>query len=236
MRAVILAGGKGTRLRPYTAVLPKPLMPVDDVPILEIILRQLKSCGIDDVVITVGHLASLIQAFFGDGSRFGVRIEYFQEEKPLGTIGSLRLLEELGDDFLVMNGDVLTDLEIPKLIGEHLKNSAAATIATYTRNQKIDFGVMKLNENGEMVDFLEKPSYPYNVSMGIYVFNERIIELIPPDRPFGFDELMLELLRREEHVMSYLYDGYWLDLGRPDDYEIAVRDFSGMRNKFLKGD
>ncbi len=234
MKTVILAGGKGTRLRPYTAVLPKPLMPVDDVPILEIILRQLKSFGLDEITVTVGHLASLIETFFGDGSKFGVKIEYFREDKPLGTIGSLRLIEELGDDFLVMNGDTLTDLEIPNLIDDHLKNSALATIATYTRNQDVDFGVMELGDKGEIVGFTEKPTYPYNVSMGIYVFNKGIIDFIPAERPFGFDELMLELLQRKQAVRSYPYDGYWLDLGRPDDYEIAVRDFSKMRSKFLK--
>ena len=234
MKTVILAGGKGTRLRPYTAVLPKPLMPVDDVPILEIILRQLKSFGLDEITVTVGHLASLIETFFGDGSKFGVKIEYFREDKPLGTIGSLRLIEGLGDDFLVMNGDTLTDLEIPNLIDDHMKNSALATIATYTRNQDVDFGVIGLGDKGEITGFTEKPTYPYNVSMGIYVFNKGIIDFIPAERPFGFDELMLELLQRKQAVRSYPYDGYWLDLGRPDDYEIAVRDFSKMRSKFLK--
>jgi len=234
MKAVILAGGKGTRLKPYTAVLPKPLMPVDDVPILEIILRQLKSFGIEDVTITVGHLASLIQTFFGDGRAYGLRIQYFHEDKPLGTIGSLRLLTNLGEDFLVMNGDILTDLEIPKLFEDHLKNSAAATIATYTRQQRIDYGVIKFGGNGEIVDFLEKPTNPYHVSMGVYVFNRRVVECIPSDRSYGFDELVLELLKRNERVRSYIYDGYWLDLGRPDDYEIAVRDFSEMRSQFLK--
>jgi NDP-sugar pyrophosphorylase family protein len=234
MKTVILAGGKGTRLKPYTAVLPKPLMPVDDVPILEIILRQLKSFGLDEITVTVGHLASLIETFFGDGSKFGVKIEYFREDKPLGTIGSLRLIEGLGNDFLVMNGDTLTDLEIPELIDDHVRNSALATIATYTRNQHVDFGVMELGDNGKIIGFTEKPTYPYNVSMGIYVFNRGIIDFIPAERPFGFDELMLELLEREQEVRSYPYDGYWLDLGRPDDYEIAVRDFSEMRSEFLK--
>ncbi len=234
MRAVILAGGKGTRLKPYTAVLPKPLMPVDDVPILEIILRQLSSFAITEITITVGHLASLIETFFGDGSRFGVNIEYFREDKPMSTIGSLPLLKNLGGDFLVMNGDILTDLKIPGLIEDHLKNSATATIATYTRDVRIDFGVMKLGPSGEMTGFLEKPTYPYQVSMGIYVFNRRVMEFIPRDRPFGFDELMLELLERRELVRSYPYDGYWLDLGRPEDYETAVQDFSRMRKEFLR--
>ncbi len=233
MKAVVLAGGKGTRLRPYTAVLPKPLVPVGDTPILEIILSQLSRAGMTDVTITVGHLASLIETFFGDGSRFGLRIEYFREETPLNTVGSLPLIDELTEPFLVMNGDVLTDINLDKLVAFHREKRCIATIATAPREQKADFGVVRWDGDTRIVEFLEKPMSRYHVSMGVYVFSHAVLEYIPSGKPFGFDELMRVMLEAGERVFSYPHDGYWLDLGRPDDYERAIEDFARMREHFV---
>ena len=233
MKAVVLAGGKGTRLRPYTAVLPKPLVPVDDTPILEIILGQLSRAGITDVTITVGHLASLIETFFGDGSRFGLRIEYFREETPLNTVGSLPLIDDLSEPFLVMNGDVLTDIAFERLVAFHREKRCVATIATAPREQQADFGVVRWDGDTRIIQFLEKPMSRYHVSMGVYVFSRDVLKHIPPGTPFGFDELMHAMLDAGERVYSYAHNGYWLDLGRPDDYERAVEDFARMREHFI---
>jgi len=233
MRAVILAGGKGTRLRPYTAVLPKPLVPVGDTPILEIILRQLARAGITDVTITVGHLASLIETFFGDGSRFGLTIGYFHEETPLNTVGSLALIEDLTEPFLVMNGDVLTDIDFGKLLESHRAQGAMATIATAVREHRADFGVVRWDGDTRIVEFIEKPMSRYHVSMGVYVFSCGVRRHIPAGKPFGFDELMQAMLDANERIYSYPHQGYWLDLGRPDDYERAIEDFSRMREHFV---
>jgi NDP-sugar pyrophosphorylase family protein len=234
MKAVILAGGKGTRLRPYTAVLPKPLVPVDDTPILEIILQQLSQAGITDVTVTVGHLASLIETFFGDGSRLGVHIEYFREETPLNTVGSLALIDDLSEPFLVMNGDVLTDLDFAELVAFHNEKQCTATIATAPREQQADFGVVKWDGDTRIVEFIEKPMSRYHVSMGVYVFSKAVLKHIPAGEPFGFDELMQAMLEARERIYSYAHNGYWLDLGRPDDYERAVADFARMRSRFVK--
>ena len=233
MRAVILAGGKGTRLRPYTAVLPKPLVPVGDTPILEIILQQLARAGITDVTITVGHLASLIETFFGDGARFGLTIDYFHEETPLNTVGSLALLDELTEPFLVMNGDVLTDIDFGRLIEFHRAHHAAATIATAAREHQADFGVVRRDGDTRIIEFIEKPMSCYHVSMGVYVFSRAVLRHIPAGKPFGFDELMQAMLDAQERVYSCPHEGYWLDLGRPDDYERAIEDFSRMREHFV---
>lgn len=233
MKAVVLAGGKGTRLRPYTTVLPKPLVPVDDTPILEIILRQLGRAGITDVTITVGHLASLIESFFGDGGRFGVEIEYFREETPLGTVGSLACINDLAGPFLVINGDVLTDIDFGRLVEFHGEKHCVATIATAPREQCTDYGVVRWDGDTRIVEFLEKPMSRYHVSMGVYVFSLGVLKYIPAGRPFGFDDLMNALLAAGERVYSYPHDGYWLDLGRPDDYERANEDFARMREQFM---
>ena len=167
MKAVVLAGGKGTRLVPYTQILPKPLMPIGNLPILEVLVRQMKRAGIDEIVITVGHLAELLRSYFKDGSRYGVKISYSMEEQPLGTAGPLSLIDRLDETFLVTNGDVLTTLQIADLVAFHQENKAAATIAMHTREVKIDFGVIQVNGSNEVVGYIEKPSYDYAVSMGV---------------------------------------------------------------------
>lgn len=233
MRAVILAGGKGTRLKPYTTVFPKPLMPLDDMPILEVVIRQLKRAGVSRVTLAVGHLAELIEAFFGDGGKWGVRIDYSREDKPLGTMGGLTLIEDLKDDFLVMNGDVLSDIDYRALVKRHQEEQALFTVAAYNRQVKVDFGVLDYDANRRLVNFVEKPELDYRVSMGIYVLNARVLTYIPRGEPFGFDDLMHTLIRRGETVYCYPFDGYWLDIGRVDDYETANAEFARMRTTLL---
>ena len=224
-RAVILAGGKGTRLKPYTTVIPKPLVPVGDRPILEILIERLKLSDITDITLCVNHLAEIIIAFFGDGSKWGVRLTYSVEDKPLSTVAPLKLLNDLPNDFLVMNGDLLTDLDVGKLFEYHVKHNALITVATHKRNLEVDFGVIEVNEAGNMaIGFQEKPEFTLNVSMGIYVFSKKVLDFIPAGKAFGFDSLMYELLKRKQIIHVYPYNGYWLDIGRPEDYEKANED------------
>lgn len=232
MKAVILAGGKGTRLKPYTTIFPKPLMPINDKPILEIVIRQLKSYGIDEIILAVGHLAELITAFFGDGSKFGVKIEYSREDKPLGTVGCLGLIkDELHEPFLMMNGDVLTTLDYSDLIDYHRRNGAIATIALNKRNVYIDFGVVELDCDSRIVNYTEKPDIGYLVSMGVYVFGPRVLRYIRPNEYLDFPDLIKELISNGENVKGYVYDGFWLDIGRPDDYQRANNEIDKIYDK-----
>lgn len=233
MKAIFLAGGKGTRLAPYTQVIPKPLMPIGDRPIIEVLLLQARSAGIRDVVITVGHMSQLISSFFQDGSRLGLKIHYSFEEEPLGTAGPLSLLDGLTETFLVSNGDVLTTLDLRDLIAFHKEQKAVATIAMHHRQVRIDLGVIRCNHNSEIFDYIEKPNIDYMVSMGIYVFEPRVLEFIPVGKYLDFPDLVKKLLAAGERVMGYHFEGYWQDLGRPDDYEQATQDFDKMRHLFL---
>jgi NDP-mannose synthase len=233
MKAVVLAGGKGTRLLPYTRIFPKPLIPIGEMPILEVLIRQMHSAGINDVILTVGHLSELMRAFFKDGSQFGVHITYSYEDTPLGTAGPLALVDALDDTFLMTNGDVLTTLPIAEMVANHKQNGAAATIAMHIRNIKIDLGVIRLNGEQEVKDYIEKPTYEYLVSMGLYVFEPRVLNYIPKHQYLDFPDLIKILLAAGEKVNGYLFDGYWQDLGRPDDYEQAIKDFDRMRAEFL---
>lgn len=222
-RAIILAGGKGTRLRPYTVDIPKPLVPINDKPILEIIIRQLIHNGFSHITMAVNHLAELIVAFCGKGERWGITLDYSFEEKPLGTMGPLKLIKDLPDDFLVMNGDILTDLNYNDFFYKHTSKSNLFTVSSYNRIQYVDYGVL-IHQKGILNDFKEKPVIPFEVSMGIYMINKRILKYIPDNLPFGFDQLMLELIRNDEKVNIVKHTGYWLDIGRPDDYEKAQED------------
>ena len=234
MKAVVLAGGKGTRLAPYTTVLPKPLMPIGDMPILEIMLRQMKKSGVEEVILTTGHLASLLRAFFQDGERFGIKISYSYEDQPLGTAGPLSLIEGLDETFLVTNGDVLTTLNLNDLVAAHRQSGAIASIATHTRKVNIDLGVVQFNSSTEIVGYIEKPTYDFCVSMGIYVFEPRVLSYIPYNQYLDFPDLILRLIEAGERVFGYAFDGYWLDLGRPSDYEQAVADFETLRPQLLE--
>src|SRR5262245_9130906 len=234
-RAVILAGGRGTRLKPYTVVLPKPLMPIGEFPILEVIVRQLSRAGFGHITIAVNHQAELIKAFFQDGAKWGARIDYSLEDKPLGTMGPLRLIGDLPEHFLVMNGDVLTDLDFAELFAAHVASGAIFTIASSAREEIIDYGVLETDGNGRLTGFREKPRSQYEVSMGVYMLSTRVLRYIPGDRLYGFDHLMLDLIAAQERVAVRRFAGYWLDIGRPDDYARAIDEFDAMRERFLNG-
>jgi NDP-sugar pyrophosphorylase family protein len=233
-RAVILAGGKGTRLKPYTVALPKPLVPIGEYPILEIIIRQLAFYGFDHVTITVNHLADIIKAFFGDGSKWNIKIDYSLEDKPLSTMGPLKLIKDLPENFLIMNGDVLTDLNYAEFYDDHVSSGNIFTISSYQREEAIEYGILESDSENKLCAFKEKPKYKYSVSMGIYMANKAILQIIPDNQFYGFDHLMLELLKNNDPASIRNFDGYWMDIGRPDDYMQAVEEFQMMNGKLLK--
>ena len=235
-RAVILAGGKGTRLRPYTVVLPKPLMPIGEYPILEVIVRQLASHGFAHISMAVNHQANIIKAFFGDGGKWGVHIDYSLETRSLSTIGPLRLIDDLPDNFLLMNGDILTDMNFNSLYQYHVSNGNIFTVAASRRTHVVDYGVLEVNGANTLIGFSEKPRMQYLVSMGIYMVNKTLLPLIPADQPYGFDNMMHDLLARRERVCVRPYDGYWLDIGRPDDYMQAIDEFQQRKPLLLPYD
>ena len=233
MKAVILAGGRGTRLAPYTATLPKPLVPVGDVPILEIILRQLIAARFTSVTLTLGHLGELIRAFFAAHHSLGrqIDLQFVDEEQPTGTAGSLRLVPDLPETFLVMNGDVLTTLDFAQLIEFHRASGAWLTIAGHRKPVNIDLGVLRL-QGSEVVDYIEKPQYVYPVSMGIYVYDRRVLAHIPSAGHFDFPELVLRLLADRRKVACFESDALWLDIGRHEDYAAAQEVFGQNQEQF----
>lgn len=228
--AVILAGGKGTRLKPYTIAMPKPLVPLGDKPILDIILTQLSKNGFTHVNIAVNHQAELIEAYCKTGEKYGVKIEYFLEDKPLGTIGPLKQMNNLPDNFIVMNGDVLSDIVYSAFLKEHEKTNALFTIACYERVQMVDYGVLDISDD-RLVGFQEKPHMNYNVSMGVYAVNRKILDYIPDNCYFGFDDLMNKFLKEHIEVKTKKHTGYWMDIGRPEDYEQATDDVESGKFK-----
>lgn len=234
-RAIILAGGKGTRLKPYTVVLPKPLMPIGEYPILEVIVKQMAYYGFDHITMAVSHQAEIIQAFFGNGEKWGVKIDYSLEDKPLSTMGPLRLIKDLPEDFLVMNGDILTDLNYKDFYEYHVANKNIFTISAYQRELKTEYGVLEINNENQLVGFQEKPVIKYNVSMGIYMLNNKVLKYIPEGEPYGFDHLMVDLIKAKNPASIRKHFGYWLDIGRPDDYAQAIDEFEANKEVFLKG-
>ena len=236
MKAIILAGGKGTRLEPYTTVLPKPLMPVGNRAILDIVVHQLVRYGITEIIMSVGYLSELLEAYFQDGRRFGVPINYARETQPLGTAGPLAQIGReyaLDDTFLMMNGDVLTALDYRCLIDYHRQHEGLLTIAMHTKQEKVDLGVMHINDSQQLTDYIEKPVLDYNVSMGIYVFEPAVLQFVELDVRLDFNDLVLRLLENNERVMAYPCAEYWLDIGRPDDYRQASETFAEHRAEFL---
>ena len=231
--AVILAGGRGTRLRPYTVTLPKPLVPIADMPVLEIVIRQLVDAGFESATIAVNHQADLIKAFFGDGAKWGIKLAYSLEQQPLGTMGPLRLIQDLPDHFLVMNGDVLTDLKFGAFLGDHVESQALFTISAAARTQSIDFGVLHFDTEGRLRGFEEKPTIPYTVSMGVYGVSRDVLEWIAPGEAFGFDRLMHALLAAQKRVRVLPHPGFWLDIGRPDDYESVCEQWPQLAQRLL---
>jgi len=232
-RAIILAGGKGTRLKPYTVSLPKPMIPIIEKPVIEIIIQQLVKHGFNHITLTINHMAEIIKAFCGDGSKWGTQIDYSLENKPLSTMGPLKLIRDLPDNFLVMNGDVLTDLNFSDIHDFHINNNNLFTISSYERKQINDYGVLDVNNECLLYNFREKPVHKFEVSMGIYMLNKKVLEFIPENIAFGFDQLMLTMLKEKKNVMIKKHLGYWLDIGRPDDYEQATNDYNKIIKKFI---
>lgn len=232
--AVVLAGGKGTRLRPYTFTIPKPLMPLGTSPILEVVLEQLALHKFERVIITVGYLSHLIQATVGDGSRWNLKVEYFKEETPLGTAGCLAHLDQLPEDFLVLNGDLLTDINFEELFALHKKGSSLATIAVHKREVHIDYGVVHMNSENKLERYVEKPKIPYQVSMGINILNKKTLKLIPANAPFDMPDLMSKIVATGEQVSCFPTDCYWQDIGRVDDFEQATKDFTINPERFVR--
>jgi NDP-mannose synthase len=249
-RAIILAGGQGTRLKPYTTFFPKALVPLGEMPVLELVLKQLKANGFTDITLAVGHLSELIRAYFGDGSALGVSLSYVREIQPLGTAGPLKTIPDLPDNFLVMNADIVSDIDYRALFNAHVQGIAAdgnqalqkpetclATIAAYRRTSRIDFGVLEFTEQNRRIhNFIEKPVLEHSVSMGIYMFNRQVLDFIPDGTFFGFDQLVKTLIAQNQAIQAYSFDGYWLDIGRVDDYETAVNDFQTLRAHLLPYD
>ena len=232
-RAVILAGGEGRRLRPYTVVLPKPLMPIGDCSVLEVIVRQLARHRFTHITMAVNHQAEIIKALFGSGEKWGVRIDYSLEQKPLSTMGPLKLIEDLPEDFLVMNGDVLTDLNFADFFDCHVHERNIFTISACVREETIDYGVLESDGEGRLRGFQEKPRLQYEVSMGVYMVNRKAVALIPGETSYGFDNLMLDMIAAGQPASVKRHGGYWLDIGRPADYDRAIDEFGKMRSRFL---
>ena len=233
-KAVILAGGKGTRLAPYTLVFPKPLMPLGETPILEIVIRQLVRRGFEEVTLAVGHLAQLIESYFGDGARFDVKIRYSREDRPLGTAGPLAAVGDLDEPFLVMNGDILTTLDYGSFLADHVESGAAASVATFRRTYTVDFGVVE-TDGDRIVGYIEKPETTCDVSMGINALSPHVLERIRPGERLDMPDLLLQLIGAGEEVRSVPFEGRWLDIGRHDDFAAAQEQFIDHRREFLGG-
>ncbi len=227
MKTVILAGGKGTRLAPYTTIFPKPLVPIGERPVLEIIIRQLVRQGFNNILLSVGHLGELIEAYFQNGHRNipGLKLEYFRESQPLGTAGSLAMIPGLDETFLAMNGDVLTTLDYRKLVRFHRQSQASLTIAMNSKDVKVDLGVLETNDLGELTSYREKPLLSFDVSMGIYVYEPHVLNYIQKNLHLDFPDLVTTLLEHGEKVTGFRCQDYWLDIGRREDYELAQQEF-----------
>lgn len=231
-RAVILAGGRGTRLAPYTTVLPKPLMPVGDMPVLEILIRQLERQGIDRITLCVGYLSSLIETYFGDGAKLGVSIDYSHESCPLGTAGPIANIRDISSTFLVMNGDVLSDIDIKAMYDHHVANNAMVTVGTFSKTVRIDLGVVTSSEDGLLVRYDEKPELNYQVSMGVYLMEPDVIECLTPDERIDLPDLLIRLREQGCRVSCFGETECWLDIGRHEDLERATKLYEENPERF----
>jgi len=234
MRAVILAGGRGTRLKPFTASFPKPLVPLGDTPVIDLLIRSLVRSGISDITLTLGHLSELIQAYFAQRQPFlnGAKLSFAVEREPTGTAGSLASVDGLDETFLVANGDLLTNLDFQELVSFHRRHGAALTIATHRRTVKIDLGVLEYDADSRVTNYIEKPHHAYDVSMGVYVYEPSVLRYISQGKYLDFPELVLRLLADGQAVCAYPTECLWLDIGRPDDYARAQELFDERRNEF----
>jgi NDP-sugar pyrophosphorylase family protein len=230
----LLAGGRGTRLRPLTTVFPKPLVPLGDKPVLEILLRQLAAHRFRNVVLATGYLSELLMAVVGDGRKYGVDVTYCHEDTPLGTAGPLSLLRErLTDPFLVMNGDLLTTLSFSRLLDYHRQQQADATVAVYRREVKIDFGLIDSDADGGFTGYREKPTYKFEVSMGVYAMSRSVLRHVPDGERLDMPDLVARVHAAGGRVACYREDCYWLDIGRMDDYARAQEEFAENAAMFL---
>ncbi len=225
MQAVILAGGKGRRLYPFTKEIPKPLVEIHGEPIIAILLKQMQSSGVSEVIIALNHMADQIEKVVGDGSLFGLKVRYSHEEKELSTVAPLKLIDALQDNFIVANGDILTDFDFADLMQKHLKSKTELTVAVTNRCHNIDYGVIEKNSDGKIISFVEKPKSNVLVSCGIYAFSKSVLAHVPDNMSFGFDNLMHSLLKKNISINSYLFEKFWLDIGRPSDYEKAQTEY-----------
>ncbi|HET8725890.1 MAG TPA: sugar phosphate nucleotidyltransferase [Alphaproteobacteria bacterium] len=228
MKALILAGGKGQRLYPFTAHLPKPLMPLGDMPILEIILRRLKVFGITDVILAVNHLASLIEAYFTDGRRLGIRITYVREEVPLGTAGPISLVEDFDGTMLVMNGDILTDIDIDSFVSSHGASGSVLSIGSFPDEIAVDAGVLDVGADGRVRTYREKPRIRHRISMGAYLVEPAVKQHLRPGMPADMPQLIEAAIGSGAVVTAFDHDGYWLDIGRPEDYARAQASYDDI--------
>jgi NDP-sugar pyrophosphorylase family protein len=234
LRAVILAGGKGVRLHPYTANFPKPLVPLGNTPILEVLMRRLIYFGVTDITLTLGHLAELVKAYFQHRQNLDqkLKLRYIVENEPTGTAGALAMVRGLKDTFLVMNGDLLTDLDFHELVAFHCRQKATLTIATHKRTIKIDLGVLEFDGDHRITCYHEKPENTYHVSTGIYVYEPRVLRFIKQSEYLDFPNLVIKLLSAGEKVCAFPSNCLWLDIGRPDDYARAQEMFKEKRERF----
>ncbi len=235
VRAVVLAGGKGVRLQPFTACFPKPLVPLGDRPILDMLLTRLSGAGVRHATLALGHLSSLIKAYIGQHAELNgkLKIDFVEETAPTGTAGSLRSVPGLNGTFLTMNGDLLTDVDLKRLLAAHRRSGAVLTIGTYSREEKIDLGILETDDEGTVTAYIEKPKHVYTVSMGIYVYEPCVLDYIEPDKYLDFPNLVQALLHAGEKVGTYCHDGFWLDIGRPDDYARAQELLAENPGEFL---
>jgi NDP-sugar pyrophosphorylase family protein len=231
MHAVILAGGKGTRLLPFTKVFPKPLVPIGEKPILDTIIRQLKYFGFNRITLAVGHMAEMFYTFAGNGEQYGIKIDYCYEEEPLGTVGPLGEVEFTEDNFLVMNGDLITNLDFRDIILHQMNSNSIATIGTFKKDFKIELGIINSNDENHIIDYIEKPIYSFNVSMGIYAFNLKILQYIEPKKYLDFPKLVNNLIADNQIIDSYLFEGHWLDIGNHSDYAKATEEYETIKKE-----
>ena len=234
MKAVIQAGGKGTRLRPYTLVLPKPLVPVGGLPVIEILLRWLRRSGVGEGIITLGYLGGLIRAVCREGSQWDIPLSYVEEDHPLGTLGALNLIgaEKLDSTFLSLNGDIISDLNLRDMVAFHKRHGGPLTVATAKKAVHVDLGVMELDGN-IVTGFHEKPVKHYSVSMGIYCMEPEILRYIPSKIAFGFDDLIYTLMEKNIPIHAFMHEGMWMDIGRSEDYIKAQEVFEENQEKIL---
>jgi NDP-sugar pyrophosphorylase family protein len=234
VKVALLAGGRGTRLRPLTTVFPKPLVPLGEMPVLEILLRRLAAHKLRRVVLLTGYLSELLMAVVGDGAKYGVEVTYCREEHPLGTAGPLALIrEQLTEPFMVMNGDLLTTVSFSRLLEFHRRQHADATVAVYRRDVPIDFGVIESDGSGRFVGYREKPTYHFEVSMGVYAMSRSVLKHVPDGEKLDMPDLIARIHSAGGQVACYREDCYWLDIGRMDDYAKAQEEFAENAEIFL---